>query len=178
MADEQQRAELHKTIWGIADELRGAIGGWEFKAYVLGTLFYRFISENLADYINRLQEEAGVDDFDYARMSDEEAASAKEQMVQEKGFLGEEDIAVSNHALIIKHEQNPKFLSYSTQTNSFFKQKQKCAYGVKVTGIKPEHLAKFKMYLPPLSEQSRIVSFLDTFEASISNLESQQSPAP
>ena len=47
----------------MTDELRGAIGGWEFKAYVLGTLFYRFISENLTDYINRLQAEAGVEDF-------------------------------------------------------------------------------------------------------------------
>ena len=96
-----------------------------------------------------------------------------EDICKSVAYLGEEDIAVSNHALIIKHEQNPKFLSYSTQTNSFFKQKQKCAYGVKVTGIKPEHLAKFKIYLPPLPEQQRIVSILDTFEASISNLEAQ-----
>ena len=87
MANEQQRAELHKTIWSIADELRGAVGGWEFKAYVLGTLFYRFISENLTDYINRLQEEAGEVGFDYADMGDEEAEQAKEQMVQEKGFF-------------------------------------------------------------------------------------------
>ena len=87
MANEQQRAELHRTIWSIADELRGAVGGWEFKAYVLGTLFYRFISENLTDYINRLQREAGVEGFNYADMSDEEAAPAKDQMVQEKGFF-------------------------------------------------------------------------------------------
>ncbi len=96
-----------------------------------------------------------------------------EDICKSVAYLGEDNIAVSNHALIIKHEQNPKFLSYSTQTNSFFKQKQKCAYGVKVTGIKPEHLAKFRIYLPSLSEQQRIVSILDTFEASISNLEAQ-----
>ena len=96
-----------------------------------------------------------------------------EDICKSVAYLGEDDIAVSNHALIIKHEQNPKFLSYSTQTNSFFKQKQKCAYGVKVTGIKPEHLAKFRIYLPSLSEQQRIVSILDTFEACISNLEAQ-----
>ena len=71
----------------MADELRGAIGGWEFKAYVLGTLFYRFISENLTDYINRLQAEAGVEGFNYADMSDEDAAPAKAQMVEEKGFF-------------------------------------------------------------------------------------------
>ena len=87
MSTIQQREELHRTIWSMADELRGAVGGWEFKAYVLGTLFYRFISENLTDYINTLQKEAGIDDFDYARMSDEEAAPAKDQMVQEKGFF-------------------------------------------------------------------------------------------
>ena len=87
MSNEQQRTELHRTIWNIADELRGAVGGWEFKAYVLGTLFYRFISENLTDYINRLQQEAGVEGFDYADMDDEEAAPAKDQIVQEKGFF-------------------------------------------------------------------------------------------
>ena len=87
MTNIQQREELHRTIWSMADELRGAIGGWEFKAYVLGTLFYRFISENLTDYINRLQAEAGVEGFNYADMSDEDAAPAKAQMVEEKGFF-------------------------------------------------------------------------------------------
>lgn len=87
MSTIQQREELHRTIWSMADELRGAVGGWEFKAYVLGTLFYRFISENLTDYINRLQAEAGVDGFNYADMSDEDAAPAKAQMVEEKGFF-------------------------------------------------------------------------------------------
>ena len=87
MSTMQQREELHRTIWSMADELRGAIGGWEFKAYVLGTLFYRFISENLTDYINHLQEEAGVEGFNYADMSDEDAAPAKAQMVEEKGFF-------------------------------------------------------------------------------------------
>lgn len=87
MSTIQQREELHRTIWSMADELRGAVGGWEFKAYVLGTLFYRFISENLTDYINRLQAEAGVEGFNYADMSDEDAAPAKAQMVEEKGFF-------------------------------------------------------------------------------------------
>jgi type I restriction enzyme M protein len=87
MSTIQQREELHRTIWSMADELRGAVGGWEFKAYVLGTLFYRFISENLTDYINSLQREAGVENFDYAQITDEEAAPAKDQMVQEKGFF-------------------------------------------------------------------------------------------
>ena len=95
-----------------------------------------------------------------------------EDICKSVAWLGD-DIAVSNHALIIKHNQNPKFLSYSTQTNSFFLQKRKVVVGVKVSGIKPDDLAQIKIYLPSLSEQQRIVSILDTFEASIQNLEAQ-----
>ncbi|MCQ2239106.1 MAG: type I restriction-modification system subunit M [Bacteroidaceae bacterium] len=80
----QEREELHKTIWSIADDLRGAIGGWEFKAYVLGAIFYRYISENMTKYINALQ---GEDDFDYAQMTDADAEEAREQMVEEKGYF-------------------------------------------------------------------------------------------
>ena len=50
----QEREELHKAIWAIADELRGAVDGWDFKAYVLGTMFYRFLSEHITGYINGL----------------------------------------------------------------------------------------------------------------------------
>lgn len=50
---EQQRTELHNTIWKIADDLRGSVDGWDFKAYVLGMLFYRYISENFANYVNK-----------------------------------------------------------------------------------------------------------------------------
>jgi len=96
-----------------------------------------------------------------------------EDICKSVAWLGDDDIAVSNHALIIKHNQNPKFLSYSTQTNSFFLQKRKVVVGVKVSGIKPDDLAKIKIFLPPLSEQQRIASILDTFEASIQNLEAQ-----
>src|SRR5215217_6537175 len=63
---EAQRAELHKTIWRIANDLRGSVDGWDFKSYVLGMLFYRFISENLTAYLNRLERNAGVEGFDFA----------------------------------------------------------------------------------------------------------------
>ena len=96
-----------------------------------------------------------------------------EDICKTVAYLGEDDIAVSNHALIIKHKQNPKFLSYSTLTRSFFVQKRKYVVGVKVSGIKPDDLAKIKIFLPSIEEQNRIVSILDTFEASIQNLESQ-----
>ena len=84
---EQERDELHRAIWAIADELRGAVDSWDFKNYVLGTMFYRYISENLAHYINQGEQEAGNADFDYARMPDDEAEGAKEGLVNEKGFF-------------------------------------------------------------------------------------------
>lgn len=83
----QQKQELFKTIWAIANELRGAVDGWDFKQYVLGMLFYRYISENITNYINRLQHDAGDQDFDYANFSDDDALLAKEQIVKEKGFF-------------------------------------------------------------------------------------------
>ena len=84
---EQERDELHRAIWAIADELRGAVDGWDFKNYVLGTMFYRYISENLTSYINSGEAEAGNTGFDYAEMPDEEAEEAREGLVEEKGFF-------------------------------------------------------------------------------------------
>lgn len=84
---EQERDELHRAIWAIADELRGAVDGWDFKNYILGTMFYRYISENIANYINTGEIEAGNADFDFAQMSDEMAEEAREGLVQEKGFF-------------------------------------------------------------------------------------------
>lgn len=84
---EQQRAELHKTIWQVANDLRGSVDGWDFKSYVLGILFYRFISENLTSYINTGEYEAGNAEFDFAQLSDDEAEFAREEIVNEKGFF-------------------------------------------------------------------------------------------
>ena len=83
---EQERDELHRAIWAIADELRGAVDGWDFKNYVLGTMFYRYISENLCGYINDGEIKAGNTEFDFAKMSDEDAKEAKDGLVEEKGF--------------------------------------------------------------------------------------------
>ena len=84
---EQERDELHRAIWAIADDLRGAVDGWDFKQYVLGIMFYRYVSENLTEYINRGEQEAGNTDFDYAALSDDEAESARDGLVQERGFF-------------------------------------------------------------------------------------------
>ena len=83
MTKEQERAELHRTIWQIANDLRGSVDGWDFKQYVLGTLFYRFISENLTNYINANEPEK---DFDYAALSDRKAEFGRADTVKEKGF--------------------------------------------------------------------------------------------
>ena len=84
---ERERAELHRTIWNIANELRGSVDGWDFKQYVLGMLFYRYISENITDYINKGEWEAGNKDFDYAKLTDEQAEQIRYEMVKEKGFF-------------------------------------------------------------------------------------------
>ncbi len=90
MADikkEQEREELHRAIWAIADDLRGSVDGWDFKSYVLGTMFYRYISENLAGYINQGEWDAGNTGFAYEKMSDAEVEEAREGLIQEKGFF-------------------------------------------------------------------------------------------
>ncbi|MGN0786424.1 MAG: type I restriction-modification system subunit M [Christensenellales bacterium] len=90
MADikkEQEREELHRAIWAIADDLRGSVDGWDFKSYVLGTMFYRYISENLTNYINEGERAAGSVDFDYAKMTDADAEEARDGLIQEKGFF-------------------------------------------------------------------------------------------
>src|SRR5579859_3320758 len=83
---ESERAELHKTIWRIANDLRGSVDGWDFKTYVLGMLFYRFISENLTAYLNAGEHKAGHPDFDYATLGDADAEFGRRETVAEKGF--------------------------------------------------------------------------------------------
>ena len=83
MTSSQQRAELQRRIWQIANEVRGAVDGWDFKQYVLGTLFYRFISENFAAYI-----EGGDDGVDYAALSDSVITpDIKDDAVKTKGYF-------------------------------------------------------------------------------------------
>ena len=84
---EREREEVHRAIWAIADELRGAVDGWDFKNYVLGTMFYRYISEDLTAYINQGEADAGNDSFDYASVEDEYVEEAREGLIQEKGFF-------------------------------------------------------------------------------------------
>ena len=83
MTGQQQREELHRQIWSIANEVRGAVDGWDFKQFVLGALFYRFISENFTSYI-----EAGDESIDYASMSDTDIPDeVKVDAIKTKGYF-------------------------------------------------------------------------------------------
>lgn len=83
MTGQQQRDALHSQIWKIANEVRGAVDGWDFKQFVLGALFYRFISENFVNYI-----EAGDDSIDYAKMADSAIPSdVKTDAIKTKGYF-------------------------------------------------------------------------------------------
>ena len=83
-----QRAELHRKIWSIADNVRGAVDGWDFKQYILGILFYRFISENMVEFFNKAEHEAGDLEFNYENISDEEAEEDfRPNTVEDKGFF-------------------------------------------------------------------------------------------
>ena len=87
MTKEQERQELHRAIWAIANELRGSVDGWDFKSYVLGFLFYRFISEDLTNYINKGEWESGNKGYDYLTEKDSVAIEGKDDIVQEKGYF-------------------------------------------------------------------------------------------
>ena len=83
----REREELHKAIWSIADNLRGSVDDWDFKQYILGIMFYRYISENMTNYINEGERKTGDTNFDYAKLSDEEAETIRKEMVNEKVFF-------------------------------------------------------------------------------------------
>lgn len=89
MSKEQERAELHRTIWAIANDLRGSVDGWDFKNYILGFLFYRFISEDLTAHLNATEEEAGNSGFNYATdvTDDEIDDEIRKSTIDEKGYF-------------------------------------------------------------------------------------------
>ena len=103
-----ERAELHKGIWSIANDLRGAVDGWDFKQYILGIMFYRYISENLTNYINELEDDSLEVDgkFDYAKLEDEIAISAREEIIKEKGFFIKPSELFENVCKRAKNDEN------------------------------------------------------------------------
>ena len=103
---EIERSELHKTIWRIANDLRGSVDGWDFKSYVLGMLFYRFISENLTAYLNTQERRAGHQNFDYAALPDADAKQGRVETVKEKGFYILPSHLFSNVRERARHDAN------------------------------------------------------------------------
>ncbi len=125
---EKQQNELHSTIWGIATDLRGAIGGWDFKAYVLGSLFYRFISENMVAYFNHLLKEAESNQS-YADMSDEEAENARQQAIDEKGFFILPSQLFCNVAKKLDVNKEDTYKDLNERISKIFKDIEKSAIG-------------------------------------------------
>lgn len=106
MAASNQRANLHRTIWRVANDLRGSVDGWDFKAYVLGILFYRFISEYITNWVNKVQADGGETDFDYVLLDDEQAQTAREYMVETLGFFILPSELFQNVRKAAPHDQN------------------------------------------------------------------------
>ncbi|KXF79731.1 type I restriction-modification system subunit M [Enterovibrio coralii] len=126
MVSTQQRAVLQRSIWSIANDVRGSVDGWDFKQYVLGTLFYRFISENFTAYIT-----GGDESVDYASMADddENIEAAKEDAIRTKGYFIYPSQLFCNVASKAKDNKNLNtdlekiFVSIENSANGFPSQK-------------------------------------------------------
>ena len=181
LLDLEGKDEKDIHSWGESCEIKKGNGVQkeDFVEEGIGCIHYGQIYTYYGAYTYTTNKFVAKETFEKAKKASKgdiimtDTSENVEDICKSVAYLGEDDIAVSNHALILKHHQNPLFLSFSTQTNSFLTQKRKVVVGAKVSCIKPEHFAQIKIYLPSLEEQSRIVSILDTFEQSISNLEEQ-----
>jgi len=118
---DQERAELHKSIWQIANQLRGAVDGRDFKQYVLGMLFYRFISENLTKYINDNEPDL---DFDYTILPDHKAEYGRKDILNAKGFYILPSELFSN---VVKNAKNDPNLNETL--SKIFKNIENSAHG-------------------------------------------------
>lgn len=111
---EIERNNLHATIWKIADELRGTIDGWDFKQYVLGILFYRYISENLTKYIDDYEHEAGNNNFSFQTCNDNEVdKELEDQLINEKGFYIKPSFLFAN---VVKNAEKNENLNVTLET--------------------------------------------------------------
>src|SRR5690606_927323 len=106
MSREVERAELHKTIWRIANDLRGAVDGWDFKRYVLGTLFYRFISQDLTGYLIAQERATGDAAYDYATPTDDQPEFRREVTVAEMGYYILPSELFANVRARARHDEN------------------------------------------------------------------------
>lgn len=120
-----------------------------------------FVSPSLADRLKK----AHKGDLVIATTSEN-----VEDVCKTVAWLGDEDIAVSGDAYIFRHHQNPKYLAYYLQTPAFFEFKKKVVTGTKVIRVSGDSMAKFKLPIPSLAEQERIVGILDQFDALVNDI--------
>jgi len=111
MTSTQQRAALQRQIWQIANDVRGSVDGWDFKQYVLGTLFYRFISENFTSYV-----EADDDSIHYANLSDRVITDdIKDDAIKTKGyFIYPSQLFATITASANNNESKPVLIKFMT----------------------------------------------------------------
>lgn len=169
-----------KKIGEVCELVRGnGVQKTDFTEEGVGCIHYGQIYTHYGPYTyttNRFVSEETAQKARLASSGDVIMTSTSENVediCKSVAYLGEKDIAVSAHAIILKHQMNPKYLSFCTTTNDFYKQKAKLARGAKVVEIKPELVSQILIPIPSLSEQQRIVGILDTFTASIGNLKEQ-----
>ena len=151
----------------------------DFVEVGIGCIHYGQIYTHYGSYTYTTNRFVSQDVFDKAVKASKgdiimtDTSENVEDICKSVAYLGDEDIAVSNHSFIIKHNQNPKYLSFCTLTYSFGLQKKKVVFGAKVSSIKQDNLAKINIYLPPIEEQNQIVEKLDAFENLIQSLDQE-----
>ena len=129
MASINERDELHRAIWAIADDLRGSVDGWDFKQYILGVMFYRYISEHLEKYIDKNEHESGNKSFSYARLSDAEAETIRGEMVNDVGFF-----ILPSELFCNVREKAPKDVNLNETLEKVFKHIEESASGTSSEG--------------------------------------------
>lgn len=171
MSREKERAELYKGVWGLAGQLRGSVDGWDFKQYVLGTMFYRYISENLTDYINSDETLTCIGNDKYEKnakaLPNDIVMAVTSENVEDVCkcvvWEGDEPVAVNGHTAIFHTEMNSKFLAYWFVSSDFYIQKVRLAHGTKVIEVTPAAMVDIVLPVPPLPVQDEIVRILDKF---------------
>ena len=119
-----EKEEVYKGIWKIANDLRGSVDGWDFKQYVLGMLFYRYLSENLTQYLNDFE----GDNFNYAELSDSDITEEiKEEIINVKGFFIYPSELFENIVKTINNKENEENLNEIIQ--NIFNKIELSAYG-------------------------------------------------
>lgn len=185
MTREQERDELHRAIWQIANDLRGSVDGWDFKSYVLGMLFYRFISENLTSFINKEEQRTGNANFDYSKISDRDAEFGRADTIKEKGFFilpselfvtvcknakNDEDLNETLSRIFKNIENSAKGTDSEDDLKGLFDDINANSKKSSVPNMNADDVKKLSIPIPPPAEQERIVAILDKFDKLVNDI--------